>query len=59
MTQTTNLIFPSLNMIDKPMPALQKVRVACYIRVSTDNPEQEDSYEAQERYFSKLLLSRS
>lgn len=58
MTQTTNLIFPSLNLFDKPIPALQKVRVACYIRVSTDNPEQEDSYEAQERYFSKLLLSR-
>lgn len=58
MTQTTNLIIPSLNMIDKPMPTLQKVRVACYIRVSTDNPEQEYSYEAQERYFSKLLLSR-
>lgn len=58
MVQTTPPIFPSFNMIDEPMPALQKMRVACYIRVSTDNPEQEDSYEVQERYFSKLLLSR-
>ena len=46
------------NTAFKPMPNLQKIRVACYIRVSTDDPAQEDSYEAQERYFSKLLLSR-
>lgn len=57
MMQTVTPIFPTLNLTDKPMPALQKIRVACYIRVSTDNPEQEDSYEVQERYFSKLLLS--
>lgn len=31
------------------------MRVAAYIRVSTTNPEQEDSYELQERYFTKLL----
>lgn len=46
------------DFVNPPMPTLPKVRVACYIRVSTDHPEQEDSYEAQERYFSKLLLSR-
>ena len=58
MIQTVTPIFPALNLTDEPMPALQKIKVACYIRVSTDNPEQEDSYEVQERYFSKLLLSR-
>ena len=36
----------------------KKIRVACYFRVSTDDPSQEDSYEAQEKYFSKLLFSR-
>lgn len=50
-------LLPS-DFVNPPMPTLPKVRVACYIRVSTDHPEQEDSYEAQERYFSKLLLSR-
>ena len=58
MIQTVTPIFPALNLTDEPVPALQKIRVACYIRVSTDNPEQEDSYEVQERYFSKLLLFR-
>ena len=29
---------------------------AAYIRVSTDSADQENSYEAQERYFSSLLL---
>lgn len=32
------------------------LRVAAYIRVSTDSSDQENSYEAQERYFSSLLL---
>lgn len=58
MIQANN-IFTPYSVIGEPMPALQKVRVACYIRVSTDDPAQEDSYEAQEKYFSKLLLSRS
>ncbi|MCD8367879.1 MAG: recombinase family protein [Clostridiales bacterium] len=31
------------------------LRVAAYIRVSSPNPEQEDSYELQERYFTRLL----
>lgn len=31
------------------------LRVAAYIRVSTDNNNQEDSYEMQQRYFMKLL----
>ncbi len=36
-----------------------KLRVAAYIRVSTENPEQEESYELQERYFSKMLSDNS
>ena len=46
------------DLTEDPLPVLQKIRVACYIRVSTDDPSQEDSYEAQEKYFSKLLFSR-
>ena len=32
-----------VNPPDEPMPALQKIRVVCYIRVSTDDPAQEES----------------
>lgn len=32
------------------------LRVAAYIRVSTDSADQENSFETQERYFSSLLL---
>ena len=35
------------------------VRVAAYIRVSSTNPAQEDSYEMQERYFMSLLSKNS
>ena len=42
---------------DTPLPVLSKIKVACYIRVSTNDPSQENSYEAQEKYFSKLLFS--
>jgi predicted site-specific integrase-resolvase len=44
-----------LRCVDINVPTLQKV--ACYIRVSTESPDQEDSYEAQEKYFTKLLVS--
>ena len=44
-----------LRCVDINVPPLQKV--ACYIRVSTESPDQEDSYEAQEKYFTKLLVS--
>ena len=33
------------------------IRVAAYIRVSTDHENQEDSYELQDRYFTQLLES--
>lgn len=32
-----------------------RIKVAAYIRVSTDSSDQENSYETQERYFSQLL----
>ncbi len=32
-----------VNPPDEPMPALQKIRVVCYIRVGTDDPAQEES----------------
>ncbi len=32
------------------------LRVAAYIRVSTENTNQEDSFETQERYFTKTVL---
>lgn len=34
----------------------KSVRVAAYIRVSTDSEDQENSYEMQERYFRRMLL---
>lgn len=37
----------------------QTVRVAAYIRVSSTNPAQEDSYEMQERYFMSLLAGNA
>lgn len=40
---------------NKHKPGAATLRVAAYIRVSTDNAEQEDSYELQERYFTSLL----
>ena len=32
------------------------LRVAAYIRVSTDSSDQENSYETQDRYFTELLI---
>jgi len=37
--------------------ALAKEKVAAYIRVSTDSSDQENSYETQERYFTRLLAT--
>ena len=45
-------------MPDTLLPVLSKIKVACYIRVSTNDISQENSYEAQEKYFRKLLFSR-
>lgn len=35
-----------------------KLNVAAYIRVSTDSSDQENSYEAQEQYFHRLIAER-
>lgn len=55
--------YHKLNVIENEMGKMQQyepvskkpVRVAAYIRVSTDHENQEDSYELQERYFTQLL----
>lgn len=39
----------------QPPPGETHLRVAAYIRVSSDKAEQENSYEAQEKYFTALL----
>lgn len=38
-------------------PTNEGIKVAAYIRVSTDSADQENSYETQERYFNRLLSS--
>lgn len=35
--------------------AVRRLKVAAYIRVSTEQSDQENSYETQERYFQQLL----
>ena len=42
----------SINNTENPL-----IKVAAYIRVSTDTADQENSYETQERYFNTLLAS--
>ena len=37
-----------------PQQQRDKLRVAAYARVSTDDPAQEESYEAQIDYYTKL-----
>ena len=43
----------------KPIVCEKTIRVAAYIRVSSTNPAQEDSYETQERYFMTLLAKHT
>ena len=45
---------PTMPILTASIPE-KTVRVAAYIRVSSTNPAQEDSYEMQERYFMSLL----
>lgn len=42
----------------EPLGSVKKRRVAGYARVSTDNEEQQTSYEAQMDYYSKYIASR-
>lgn len=47
--------FLSAEEMHQPNRQKQMVRVAAYIRVSTDSEDQENSYEAQANYFMHLL----
>lgn len=42
----------------EPLDSVKKRRVAGYARVSTDNEEQQTSYEAQMDYYTKYIASR-
>ena len=45
---------------EQPVEISEKeIRVAAYIRVSSTNPAQEDSYETQEQYFMRLLADHA
>ncbi len=61
LSETTASFFAPDILSKTPEPARQetsgekRIRTAAYIRVSTDSEAQEDSYEAQERYFARLL----
>lgn len=48
-------LFQSAESFSRPPAAAGMQKVAAYIRVSTDMADQENSYEAQERYFKHLL----
>lgn len=53
------VIEPTINdLTRKPLFDVQKRRVAAYARVSTDNPEQEDSYETQVNHYKKYISDR-
>ena len=57
MTKRVVREIPALYMATKQV-AVEKTRVGYYARVSTLNEEQEDSYENQKEFFSKLILNR-
>lgn len=44
-------------LIENRLMKNRLIRVAAYIRVSTESADQEDSYEAQQAYFTELLES--
>ena len=53
------VIEPTINPLTKaPIFTKAKRRVAAYARVSTDEEEQESSYEAQKDYYEKFIRSR-
>ena len=43
----------------KPTEKIRKLRVAAYARVSTENEEQEGSYEIQVEYYTALIKGNS
>lgn len=48
-------VFRSAESFGRTKQRIGPLKVAAYIRVSTDTSDQENSYETQERYFSRLL----
>ncbi len=51
--------FISAESFHRVSKAKERLRVAAYIRVSTDSSDQENSYETQERYFNNLLTQNA
>lgn len=60
MQSNVTVIPATINMRQQPIfDAVNKRRVAAYARVSTDSDEQENSFEAQNDYYTKYIQSRS
>lgn len=59
MIKTVSVIEPNVTALEKPIPKVEKRKVAAYARVSTDKEEQQGSYEAQIDYFTKMIASNS
>ena len=49
----------TINKDDKRMNINGKTRVAPYVRVSTDDEEQLNSYESQMKYYTEMIKSKS
>ena len=46
---------PKLQLNQRTSRKTKKLRVAAYCRVSTENEDQENSYEAQIEYYTQLI----
>ena len=58
LAQNVTILMPKKKVgTQKPTEVKQKIRVAAYARVSTDNEEQETSYEAQVDYYTNYIKS--
>ena len=58
LAQNVTILMPKKKVgTQKPTEVKQKTRVAAYARVSTDNEEQETSYEAQVEYYTNYIKS--
>ena len=56
LAQNVTILMPKKKVgTQKPTEVKQKIRVAAYARVSTDNEEQETSYEAQVDYYTNYI----
>ncbi len=57
MAKVTTIPPTKARYTQQPLSQVGKARVAAYARVSTDEEEQLNSYEAQKDYFTKLIMS--